>query len=366
MGNVNATTSSARRESRVSTSTTTTRSLDSGTSGSSSSSWFTGGKGSEEAWDERTIGQLLSEGKVAPRGGAREGSIECPICFCTFDAVNYASCCSQPICTDCYLQIRPPSRGSKGVATCPFCGRDDFSASTDAKKADRWDARTDELHFAVDEAFDDDGAASASVQAAAPPPALSGSSSFGSSSSTKKKTPPTTKVSSAEERSRIESDMRRQLEESRRRGDSPAAPPPARPATLAGLGVSLGSAHRRRARARAARLAAENGNLTFEDIHALLDALPTDLHQVEELMVLEAMQASLEEEEQRRQRQADQEQDQDIQDQDQDRDASAETERDGGDGGDGAADRGTTDDRVDAAAADDPQEAKDSDDDDDD
>ena len=222
----------------------------------------------------------MSEGKVAPRG-KKDGSIECPICFFTYEAVNYARCCSQPICTDCYLQIRPPRSRDKGVP-CPFCGQEDFSATVDAKKSETWNTQNNELHFA---------------------------SSAGASEAAAKKQPAEEKIehsSSIEERSRIEQEMRRQLEESRRRGDSQPAPEPAAPAQLTGLGsLSFNLGNRRRARARAARLAAENGNLTFEDIHALLNALPTDLHQVEELMVLEAMQASLEEEEQRRQRIAD-------------------------------------------------------------
>mmetsp|Transcript_12006 Transcript_12006/g.36099 ORF Transcript_12006/g.36099 Transcript_12006/m.36099 type:complete len:397 (+) Transcript_12006:143-1333(+) len=253
--------------------------------------------------DERLVTQLAQEGKMAPRAQKKDGGkLECPICFFSFERVNSTKCCSQPICTDCFVEVRRKSKA------CPFCSRDDFGADcyVKVKSADTgWNARN-ELHFAVApqtpshnkvhcvdyERAMDDAADERKVDEEKKDYSFAA--------------PSAKPLSSIEERDRIESEMRRQLEEARKRGDSPAAPAPPTPATSTGLGVtafSLSTAHRRRARARAARLAAENGDLTFDDIHALLNALPTDLHQVEELMVLEAMQASLEEEETRRQRQ---------------------------------------------------------------
>ena len=43
---------------------------------------------------------------------------ECPICFLNFEALNIAACCSQLICTDCYLLVK---NSVKGSPICPFC-----------------------------------------------------------------------------------------------------------------------------------------------------------------------------------------------------------------------------------------------------
>ncbi|KAL1916304.1 uncharacterized protein VTP21DRAFT_5921 [Calcarisporiella thermophila] len=61
---------------------------------------------------------------VVPRGDmGREWRprIECPICLMYFPAnINRSRCCDQPICTECFVQIkRPPGKGTP--ATCPFC-----------------------------------------------------------------------------------------------------------------------------------------------------------------------------------------------------------------------------------------------------
>ncbi|KAI7865602.1 hypothetical protein BDF14DRAFT_999311 [Spinellus fusiger] len=47
-------------------------------------------------------------------------SVDCPICFLTYPAnINYTRCCDQPICTECFLHIKPSSRTLH--TTCPFC-----------------------------------------------------------------------------------------------------------------------------------------------------------------------------------------------------------------------------------------------------
>lgn len=33
---------------------------------------------------------------------------ECPICFMHYQGVNRTVCCSKPLCTECYLQVRDP------------------------------------------------------------------------------------------------------------------------------------------------------------------------------------------------------------------------------------------------------------------
>ncbi|OAD69120.1 hypothetical protein PHYBLDRAFT_188355 [Phycomyces blakesleeanus NRRL 1555(-)] len=51
---------------------------------------------------------------------------ECPICLLWYPAcINYSRCCHQPICTECFLQLRRPLDTLSPVY-CPFCVRSDF------------------------------------------------------------------------------------------------------------------------------------------------------------------------------------------------------------------------------------------------
>jgi hypothetical protein len=49
-----------------------------------------------------------------------EEPIECPICFLVF-----SRCCDQPICTDCFLQIKRPETNYE-PASCPYCVQPHF------------------------------------------------------------------------------------------------------------------------------------------------------------------------------------------------------------------------------------------------
>ncbi|KAI8883447.1 hypothetical protein K501DRAFT_314311 [Backusella circina FSU 941] len=52
-------------------------------------------------------------------------AIECPICFLYYPAnINFARCCDQPICTECFVQIKNPSE--KSTISCPFCMTEHF------------------------------------------------------------------------------------------------------------------------------------------------------------------------------------------------------------------------------------------------
>ncbi|KAG2177777.1 hypothetical protein INT43_003024 [Umbelopsis isabellina] len=53
-------------------------------------------------------------------------AVECPICFLYYPPnINYARCCHQPICTECFVHIRAPESGLT-AATCPFCVESNF------------------------------------------------------------------------------------------------------------------------------------------------------------------------------------------------------------------------------------------------
>ena len=47
----------------------------------------------------------------------QETDTECPICFLNYAQVNQTKCCQASLCTECYLQVRPP----KERVVCPFC-----------------------------------------------------------------------------------------------------------------------------------------------------------------------------------------------------------------------------------------------------
>lgn len=65
---------------------------------------------------------MVAKGTLAPHEeGAdeeEEEHAECAICFLFFKEINTTACCSQTICTDCFLQIKP---GPQSEIPCPFC-----------------------------------------------------------------------------------------------------------------------------------------------------------------------------------------------------------------------------------------------------
>lgn len=77
-------------------------------------------------WEEKEVKKLVLEKKIAPRwpGSEDEDNIidsdECPICFRFYPSVNTTTCCSQLLCTECYLQVQTPERDS----LCPFGCKD--------------------------------------------------------------------------------------------------------------------------------------------------------------------------------------------------------------------------------------------------
>jgi hypothetical protein len=52
--------------------------------------------------------------------------IECPICFLYYPQnINYTRCCLQPICTECFVQIKRPE-STMEPASCPYCVEPSF------------------------------------------------------------------------------------------------------------------------------------------------------------------------------------------------------------------------------------------------
>ncbi|KAI9000050.1 hypothetical protein BC832DRAFT_602922 [Gaertneriomyces semiglobifer] len=53
-------------------------------------------------------------------------TIECPICFLYYPFnINYSRCCDQPICSECFLQIRR-SENNTDPTSCPYCVEPNF------------------------------------------------------------------------------------------------------------------------------------------------------------------------------------------------------------------------------------------------
>ncbi|KDQ59420.1 hypothetical protein JAAARDRAFT_32975 [Jaapia argillacea MUCL 33604] len=59
------------------------------------------------------------------------GAVECPICFLYYPPnINYSRCCEQPICTECFVQIKradpTPTHLVSEPACCPYCTQENF------------------------------------------------------------------------------------------------------------------------------------------------------------------------------------------------------------------------------------------------
>jgi len=278
------------------------------------------------AWDVSAVSSLIAEGRLSgARDGSerwRRGAVECPICFLYYDGVNAASCCRQPICTTCYLQVKP----QRAHVPCPFCSRDGFEAHLhvfDAKDREgesprpsprppcpRAEAKEERKDFDDDDDAPKHGGRVAESKGSPVPEARAPDA---------KRAPgaKTTPTASVEERLRVEEQMRAQLALARERGDSMDIVEAPLPRSLFGSsGGALprgGRGWRTRGpfgagsllrRQRAAAAGGGEGGPSLDELHALLHSLgaSTDLQHVEDLMVLEAMQASIEDEDRRRQR----------------------------------------------------------------
>eukprot|EP00177_Eucheuma_denticulatum_P001074 GFKZ01001961.1.p1 GENE.GFKZ01001961.1~~GFKZ01001961.1.p1 ORF type:complete len:314 (-),score=46.62 GFKZ01001961.1:1113-2054(-) len=82
------------------------------------------------SWDVKTVRKLILRGELAPRYPGRdspclESREECPICMLVYPVLNQSKCCGARLCTECYLQIRPPRHNKE---PCPFCKHRRFDA----------------------------------------------------------------------------------------------------------------------------------------------------------------------------------------------------------------------------------------------
>ncbi|KAF9588723.1 hypothetical protein IFM89_015160 [Coptis chinensis] len=73
--------------------------------------------------DQKKLKKLILDSKLAPcYPGDEECAFdleECPICFLYYPSLNRSRCCAKGICTECFLQMKPPH--STRPTQCPFC-----------------------------------------------------------------------------------------------------------------------------------------------------------------------------------------------------------------------------------------------------
>ncbi|KAK1581370.1 hypothetical protein Q3G72_005501 [Acer saccharum] len=73
--------------------------------------------------DIKKLRKLILESKLAPcYPGDEECTCdleECPICFLYYPSLNRSRCCMKGICTECFLQMKNPN--STRPTQCPFC-----------------------------------------------------------------------------------------------------------------------------------------------------------------------------------------------------------------------------------------------------
>ncbi|XP_011623651.1 uncharacterized protein LOC18434900 isoform X2 [Amborella trichopoda] len=73
--------------------------------------------------DKKKLRKLILDSKLAPCfPGDDDYSFdleECPICFLFYPSLNRSRCCMKSICTECFLQMKPPH--STRPTQCPFC-----------------------------------------------------------------------------------------------------------------------------------------------------------------------------------------------------------------------------------------------------
>ncbi|XP_064959727.1 E3 ubiquitin-protein ligase GW2-like isoform X1 [Musa acuminata AAA Group] len=79
--------------------------------------------------DQKKLRKLILESKLAPcYPGSEERAIDledCPICFLYYPGLNRSRCCMKGICTECFLQMKPPD--ATRPTQCPFCKTSNYA-----------------------------------------------------------------------------------------------------------------------------------------------------------------------------------------------------------------------------------------------
>jgi len=76
----------------------------------------------------------VSKGTYAARGYGDIVLDECPICFLNYPYLNVSRCCKACICTECFLQVKAPVEGQS--VQCPFCKSPGYSVEFRGQKTE--------------------------------------------------------------------------------------------------------------------------------------------------------------------------------------------------------------------------------------
>lgn len=79
--------------------------------------------------DHKKLRKLILDSKLAPcylgEDDPRFDLEGCPICFLHYPSLNRSRCCMKGICTECFLQMKPPH--STRPTQCPFCKTSNYA-----------------------------------------------------------------------------------------------------------------------------------------------------------------------------------------------------------------------------------------------
>ncbi|DAZ97917.1 TPA: hypothetical protein N0F65_007258, partial [Lagenidium giganteum] len=171
-------------------------------------------------WDQKSARRLILDRKIAPRFPGREraessATHECPICFMYYPgSLNISVCCQKAICSECFLQMKPP----KKIVSCPFCNNEAFGVKYTAPSPAELAALYSDQHLSASQSVDDHGHSSLSEHSPVAPASMA------------------ELYASPEDRRRIQDDLRAQLQLDSR----PISPP--RRSTFSGYPVNLANA----------------------------------------------------------------------------------------------------------------------------
>ncbi|XP_020584599.1 uncharacterized protein LOC110027485 [Phalaenopsis equestris] len=86
--------------------------------------------------DHKKLRKLILDCKLAPCYPGSDECIfdqeECPICFLYYPSLNRSRCCLKGICTECFLQMKPPH--SSRATQCPYCKTSNYAVEYRGEK----------------------------------------------------------------------------------------------------------------------------------------------------------------------------------------------------------------------------------------
>ncbi|KAG0487351.1 hypothetical protein HPP92_009446 [Vanilla planifolia] len=89
--------------------------------------------------DYKKLKKLILHCKLAPcYPGTEERTLdheECPICLQYYPSLNRSRCCMKGICTECFLQMKPPPNSTQSTQ-CPYCKTQNYAVEYRGEKTE--------------------------------------------------------------------------------------------------------------------------------------------------------------------------------------------------------------------------------------